>query len=106
PETRALDAIDRLNCLGCHVRDGRGGLDLASRLAPLLGQDSALGGLKGRLTPPNLTAVGDKLRPEYLTVAIRGEAPTARPWLAVRMPAFSFEPGEADAIAGFFGARD
>jgi mono/diheme cytochrome c family protein len=98
-ETRAQDAIRRLNCLGCHARDGQGGGDLAGRLAPLLAQDPALGGLKGTLTPPNLTAVGDKLRPEYLAEAVRGAAPTARPWLSVRMPAFTFEPGEADAIA-------
>jgi mono/diheme cytochrome c family protein len=106
PEGRALDTIRRLNCLGCHVRDGQGGRDLSSRLAPLLGQDQALGGLKGTLTPPNLTAVGDKLRPEYLALAVRGEAPTARPWLSARMPSFAFEPNEADAIAEALRGHD
>ena len=106
PETLAHDALRRRNCLGCHVRDGRGGADLARRLAALLGEDRALGGLKGTLTPPNLTAVGDKLRPEYLALAVRGGAPTARPWLSVRMPVFAFEPGEADAIAAAFRTHD
>lgn len=105
-EARAHDAIRRLNCAGCHSRDGQGGRELAGRLAPLLAQDPALGGLKGTLTPPNLTAVGDKLRPEFLTAAVRGEAPTARPWLSARMPSFAFEPGEAEAVALAFRSHD
>ena len=105
-QARAEDAIRRRDCLGCHVREGAGATGMGARLAALIGQDRALGGLKGTLTPPNLTAVGDKLRPEYLALAIRGEAPTARPWLSVRMPAFSFEAGEADAIAAYFQSRD
>ena len=104
--TRALDTIRRLNCLGCHTRDGQGGVDLASRLAPLLTEDPALGGLKGILTPPNLTAVGDKLLPEFLGLAVRGEAPVSRPWLSVRMPVFAFEPGEADAIGEALHEQD
>ncbi len=72
----------------------------------MLARDSALGGLKGTLTPPNLTAVGDKLRPSYLDLAIRAETTTARPWLSVRMPAFAFEPGEADSIAQLFRGHD
>lgn len=106
PGTFAHDVLRRRNCLGCHVRDGRGGSELAGRLATLLGEDRALGGLKGTMTPPNLTAVGDKLRPEYLALAVRGGAPTARPWLSVRMPVFAFEAGEADAIAAWFRAHD
>jgi mono/diheme cytochrome c family protein len=106
PETRALDSMARLNCFGCHARNGRSSLDLASRLAPLLAEDPALGSLKGRITPPDLTAVGDKLRPSYLAAAIQGKAPSARPWLAVRMPVFTFEPAEADAIASFFRSHD
>jgi cytochrome c2 len=105
-ETRAEDMIRRRNCLGCHIRDGRGGTDLGTRVAALIARDTALGGLKGTLTPPNLTAVGDKLRAEYLALALRGAAPTARPWLSVRMPSFTFEPGEADALAAYLQARD
>src|SRR5262249_25915935 len=99
PEAVASDAVRRRNCLGCHTRDGQGGRDLAGRLAALLAEDRALGGLKGTLTPPNLSAVGDKPRPEDPAPAVRGRPPTARAWLAGRRPAFAFEPGEADAIA-------
>lgn len=105
-EVKAQDALRRWNCLGCHTRDGQGGTDLGGQVAALLGEDAALGGKKGTLTPPNLTAVGDKLRPEYLAEAIHGAAPTARPWLSVRMPAFAFEPGEAEAIAALFQNHD
>jgi len=106
PETLASDTIVRLNCLGCHVRDGRGGSTIGPQVAALLANDPDLGSLKGTLTPPNLSAVGDKLRAEYLNLAVRGSAPTARPWLAVRMPAFSFEPGEAESIVAYLQERD
>ena len=105
-QTLADDSLRRLNCLGCHARDGRGGEELGGRIATLLAEDPELGGLKGTLTPPNLTAVGDKLRPEYLGNSVRSTAPTARPWLAVRMPTFAFEPGEADAIVAFLQVHD
>jgi mono/diheme cytochrome c family protein len=106
PETLGGDIVRRLNCLGCHIRDGQGGQTLGPQLAASLANDAELGALKGTLTPPNLSAVGDKLRGEYLALAIKGAAPTARPWLAVRMPAFRFEPGEAEAIAAWFQGRD
>ncbi|MDR3637307.1 MAG: c-type cytochrome, partial [Isosphaeraceae bacterium] len=105
-EARGQDALRRWNCVGCHTRDGQGGSDLGGQVAALLAEDPDLGGKKGTLTPPNLTAVGDKLRPEYLSEAIHGAAPTARPWLSVRMPAFAFEPGEAEAIAALFRNHD
>lgn len=105
-QTLAVDAVRRLNCLGCHARDGRGGEELGGRIAALLAEDPELGGLKGTLTPPNLTAVGDKLRAEYLGQSVRSTAPTARPWLSVRMPAFAFEPGEADSIVAYFQGHD
>ncbi len=105
-ETLAGDTVRRLNCLGCHIRDGQGGLAIGPQLAAYLAVDSGLGALKGTLTPPDLSAVGDKLRPDYLGLAVRGAAPTARPWLAVRMPALTFEPGEAQAIVAFLQGRD
>ncbi|MEW4567123.1 hypothetical protein AB1L88_04580 [Tautonia sp. JC769] len=58
------------------------------------------------MTPPDLSQVGAKLKPEALDLAIRGEAPTARPWLSVRMPRFDFEPGEAEAIASYLRDHD
>ncbi|AGA30448.1 c-type cytochrome [Singulisphaera acidiphila] len=105
-QTLADDSLRRLNCFGCHARDGRGGEELGGRIATLLAEDPELGGLKGTLTPPNLTAVGDKLRHAYLGTSVRSTAPTARPWLSVRMPTFAFEPGEADAIVAFLQVHD
>ncbi len=71
-----------------------------------LAEDRDLADLKGMLTPPDLSSVGDKLLPDYLLDAIRGQAPTARPWLSVRMPRFSFADGEADSIAGYLREHD
>jgi cytochrome c2 len=106
PRTLAQDAIDRRNCLGCHSRDGGGRTTLGGQLAEALKSDPSLGSLKGMLTPPDLTAVGDKLRVDYLKQTIKGDAPKARPWLAIRMPVFDYEPGEADAIASAFVSHD
>lgn len=105
-ETLAELGIARRGCLGCHARDGSGGERLGRAVAAQLGRDPALNALKGTLTPPNLSSVGDKLRPEFLAAAVRGEAPTSRPWLSVRMPVFAYEPGEADRIVAHLRSRD
>ena len=104
--TRAADTFRRRDCQGCHARDARGGEALGSRVAAKLGDDPALAGLKGTLTPPDLSAVGDKLRPDYLLASVQGSAPSARPWLAVRMPVFAFEPGEAESIVAWLQDHD
>jgi mono/diheme cytochrome c family protein len=104
--TLAADHLRRRNCLGCHSRDGSGGEVLGSRLASLLAEDRELNTLKGTLTPPDLSSVGAKLRPEYLDLAFRGGAPVARPWLSMRMPRYDFEPGEAERIASEFSMHD
>jgi cytochrome c2 len=83
-------SIDRsllaLNCLACHVRDGRGGTLLAvptsdedgepvtkdERRDPLFTVIDKELGDEGRL-PPTLTNVGDKLNPAFLrTVLVEG----------------------------------
>src|SRR5262249_33779694 len=92
--TIAHDIIRRRSWFGCHGREGERPPVLGGAVASFLKSDPALGALKGSLTPPNLTAVGDKLRPEYLRDVLWGKAPTSRPWLAVRMPSFAFEPHE------------
>ena len=104
--TIAADHIRRRNCLGCHSRGGSGGEELGARLASLLQEDRELNALKGTLTPPDLSSVGAKLRPEYLDLALTGEAPIARPWLSMRMPRYDFEPGEADSISSFLRSHD
>jgi mono/diheme cytochrome c family protein len=106
PQTLAGDTIRRLNCLGCHTRDSQGGKWVGTQVADALATDPALSALKGTLTPPNLSAVGDKLRADYLSLAVRGRAATARPWLSVRMPAFPFASGEADSITHYLRQHD
>ncbi len=106
PDSRVVDMIRRFGCLGCHVRDGQGGTMLGPQLAASLASDAELGALKGTLTPPDLSSVGDKLRSEYLTQVVRGSAPRARPWLSVRMPVFRYAPGEAEAIITYFRVHD
>jgi hypothetical protein len=101
----AADTIRRHHCLGCHARDGKNS-PLGERIARWLGEDAELRALKGTLNPPDLTGVGDKLRPESLHQAIGGKAPVARPWLSPRMPVYSFAAGEAEAIAAWFRVRD
>jgi len=79
--------MDRLGCTACHQRDGRGGR-FARRIldfVPLETDQTLLD-----LAPPTLTAVGEKLQPEWLRGVIeRGDR--ARPWLPLQMPKFAPE---------------
>ncbi|WP_235963854.1 cytochrome c family protein [Tautonia rosea] len=104
--TQARDALRRHNCFGCHSRDGQGGEQIGEQLAKFLAEDRELNALKGTLTPPDLSMVGAKLLPHSLDLAVRGEAPVARPWLSVRMPRFDFEAAEAQAISSYFKEFD
>ncbi|MFO0910349.1 MAG: c-type cytochrome [Isosphaeraceae bacterium] len=106
PLTQARDILARRNCLGCHVRDGEGANLYQAQLTARIAASPVLASFKGRLTPPNLTAVGDKLREPYLVEAVRGQSPVARPWLSVRMPRHEFEPGEAERIVAAFRIHD
>ncbi|MBS0264003.1 MAG: c-type cytochrome [Planctomycetes bacterium] len=92
-------------CLQCHDRDaGRGLSTLAASIAR---SDEALVGQSESLVPPNLTAVGDKLRDEALITALSGTAKTRRlPWLRVRMPRFQHTPEEAEALRAYLVAHD
>lgn len=80
---RATLTMEALNCVACHERDGRGGPE-AGRLAYFEG-DHGLGDT-GRLPPP-LTAVGRKLRPEWLEQVLKGGG-RVRPYLKTGMPVF------------------
>ncbi len=63
-------------CVNCHERDaGRGIATIAGAMARL---DQDLAGQSEALVPPNLTAVGDKLRDEALGLAIAGKQKTNR----------------------------
>ncbi len=104
--TLVADQVRRLGCLGCHSRDASGGERLGTQLAAALTSDPDLNRLKGTLTPPNLTAVADKLRPEALAAVLSSKAPTPRPWLSVRMPQFDLTPAEIDRLARVWRSHD
>jgi mono/diheme cytochrome c family protein len=81
--TRARLTLQALNCLACHERAGLGGPDAA--LDRYFQGDVELGDV-GRHPPP-LTAVGRKLKPDWLTDVLAGKA-RVRPYLRTRMPVF------------------
>jgi mono/diheme cytochrome c family protein len=92
-------------CLSCHEREGRKGIGTVA--AAIAGIDPDLAGQSEALVPPNLTAIGDKLRDEPLALAIAGKQKTARlPWLKVRMPRFEHSPAESEALVAQLVGRD
>lgn len=93
------------NCLSCHPRHGGMGLGPNAALAGEL-----LPELKGQgptLVPPSLSAVGDKLRDDFLMQAVAGEIPAPRmPWLRIRMPRFKHSDADRKAITDYFVQHD
>ena len=96
PRQLATLALEALNCLACHDRDGRGGPDVA-RKAYFQGDHNL--GDTGRYAPP-LTGVGRKLQPEWLAKVLTGEF-RVRPYLQTKMPVY----GAATATLGALLAK-
>lgn len=101
PERSALERgqwlLARNSCTACHDRDGSQGLSAAAAALENLHAD--LRGRSQALVPPALTAVGDKLRDDYLRTAVAGRQTTRRlPWLAVRMPQFRHTAAELNDL--------
>ena len=84
-------AMQRDGCFKCHARDGNGGLSAAA-IAGLVSIEDL--GEEGRL-PPDLTRVGHRLRPQWLTGVLTGEK-RVRTYLHARMPQL-----EAEAAARY-----
>ncbi|MCS6850732.1 MAG: c-type cytochrome [Gemmataceae bacterium] len=84
PAYQAQQALHRFNCLACHVRDGRGGLD-PEQIEQLQRYEKVEHA--ELLTPPPLTGVGHKLRTPWLRQVLT-QAGRARPWMGLRMPQF------------------
>ena len=102
--------LKALNCTACHARDKQDDTwsslqsEVDAMLAKLPPQNEGGGGgeakLGGDQTRPNLTWVGEKLRPQWTAKFIAGEIPyKPREWLAARMPGF---PALARALAEGF----
>jgi len=92
------------NCLGCHARGLAPGI--AARLDAVAAAHPELAASLAALAPPPLTGVGDKLRGEALTAAVRLTTPPLRPWLSVRMPKFNLADDELRGLIGYLIEAD
>lgn len=105
PTAAATRLLRQNQCLSCHERDGGSGLAVVAKSASRA--DTELAGQSDALMPPDLTAVGDKLRDEWLRQAVRGEQrPWRLPWLRVRMPRFAHAEEDVGRLAQLFVAHD
>jgi len=96
--------LERKNCLACHDRDGSRGISRI--LLDVLKAEPQWQGQTPTLSPPPLTAVGDKLQYGPLAKAIRGEQTPRMPWLRIRMPRFAHTNQEAEEILAEMVAHD
>ena len=97
--------MHRNSCLACHDRDLKKGISAHAGVISSLRSD--LNGQSQTLIPPALTAVGDKLKDDFLLSAVSGEQTSRRlPWLLVRMPKFGFSTEEKTAVTQFLIGAD
>ncbi len=97
--------LERKQCVACHARSGHSGLAVAA--VGIVRSKGSLRTAAETLIPPNLTAVGDKLKDEALAEAVNGGMKKRRlPWLAVRMPRFQHADLERSALLAAFVSRD
>jgi cbb3-type cytochrome oxidase cytochrome c subunit len=85
PGEEARLTLQRMNCTGCHQRNGSGGLavDVVAKLA-----ENASPQMAEMVSPPPLTGVTDKLLGTYIN-AVLFDGRRSRPWMSLRMPQFS-----------------
>jgi len=97
--------LERRNCLSCHPRGNDRGL--AEQAGNLAANDPALTGVAPTLVAPNLTAIGDKQRDEFLDKAVSGMQSDMRmTWLRARMPRFTHRDDEKQALLAYFVGHD
>jgi mono/diheme cytochrome c family protein len=103
--TRGELLLQRNGCIACHDRDQQTGISTAA--AAIEARRDDLRGQSQALIPPPLTAVGDRLRDDYLQRAVVGEQKERRlPWLLVRMPRFAMSPEDREAIVKYLIGSD
>lgn len=97
--------MHRNGCLACHDRDLKKGI--SAHAGMISSQRSDLNGQSQTLIPPALTAVGDKLKDDFLMSAVSGEQSSRRlPWLLVRMPKFGFSAEQKTAVTRYLIGAD
>lgn len=99
-EQRLRKTLATFNCIGCHEREGLGGVD-PKRNSLFTGAQPSMGE-QGRLPPP-LSQVGAKLRPEWIASVLM-DGKRQRTYLNASMPQF----GEANMrpLVALFGNVD
>ncbi|MFL6294203.1 MAG: c-type cytochrome, partial [Thermoanaerobaculia bacterium] len=86
--------ITRFNCQGCHLIEGHG------HAIQQVIKDPAM-------LPPNLAAEGARVQGDWLFAYLHDPSRVRmRPWLTARMPTFGFTDEQANAIVGYFEARE
>ena len=94
----------RLACLQCHTRNGAGGRQLSRAVLRFAGQDKVLDQVS--LTPPDISGAGARLQRPWMDRVLSGNAPSARPWLKVRMPGFAMTDRQRNEIADWLTTAD
>ncbi|MBI4530006.1 MAG: c-type cytochrome [Candidatus Latescibacteria bacterium] len=93
--------IEKQNCRGCHIINGKGG-DIAMSTARTLGKTVE----EARaFSPPPLQGEGAKVQPDWLFAFFKGPMPI-RPWLSVRMPTFELTDEAANTLIRHFSEAD
>ncbi|MEE8451069.1 MAG: DUF6807 family protein, partial [Thermoguttaceae bacterium] len=91
-------------CFRCHVRDGNGGDALGRAVLRYSSEEKGFDQLP--LMPPEISGVGARLQREWLLKVLEGNAPSPRPWLKVRMPAFAINAEQRELLADHLTAAD
>ncbi len=97
-EQKALEEgrriVDRYNCRGCHIVEGKGGVIQKYIRATFM-------------YPPPLERgdyhVGERIKPSWIYSFLKQPTPV-RTWLKVKMPTFNFTEKEATALTAYFEA--
>lgn len=87
------------NCLGCHAI-GNYGAEITANIDAI---DAAEFGPMTQHYPPELTWVGAKIRPEWLSEYLADPSVPYRPAVSVRMPTFGFDETQTNTLIDYFG---
>jgi cytochrome c2 len=87
PVFAARNALEKLNCIGCHQRGTQGGLN--QEMVGLLQKYEKAENAEA-VMPPSLTQVGHKIKVPWMHDVLTA-AKRARPWMSLRMPQFAKE---------------